>query len=282
MRSPIALLREHGLAPKKSLGQNFLTDRSAAERIAVAASDPPGGTVLEIGPGLGALTSTLVQRAARVVALEQDREMIAVLGAELAPELASGRLVLHHGDALERDWLADLSGGGNHPRPFCIAGNLPYSQTGRFLERSVQLADRIDKAVFMVQLEVALRVAAGPGSKTYGALSVFVQAAFRPERLLIAKAGAFHPRPEVDSAVVVLHPRPADERLAETPAFRELVRAAFGMRRKTLRNAWRNLSFGFDAVQAAAGAEGIELERRGETLSAAEFAAVARQLQPRT
>lgn len=276
MRSPIALLREHGLAPKKSLGQNFLTDRSAAERIAIAATDPPGGTVLEIGPGLGALTTTLVERAGRVIALEQDRELVAVLSKELEPQLTSGRLVLHHGDAFDRDWLVDLDPATN-PHPITIAGNLPYSQTGRFLERTVHLAASIDKAVFMIQLEVAARVAAAPGSKIYGALSVFVQAAFRPERLLVAKAGAFHPRPDVDSAVIVLHPR-SDDRLDETPAFRELVRAAFGMRRKTLRNAWRNLSLPFDAVRAAAAAENIELERRGETLSPAEFAAVARRL----
>lgn len=277
MRSPIALLREHGLAPKKSLGQNFLTDRSAAERIAIAATDPVGGTVLEIGPGLGALTTTLVERAERVIALEQDRELVAVLSKELEPQLSSGRLVLHHGDAFDRDWLADLSPATN-PHPITIAGNLPYSQTGRFLERTVHLAASIDRAVFMIQLEVAARVAAAPGSKIYGALSVFVQAAFRPERLLVAKAGAFHPRPEVDSAVIVLHPRSPAERLDETPAFRELVRAAFGMRRKTLRNAWRNLSLPFEAIQAAAAAENIELERRGETLSPAEFGAIARRL----
>ncbi len=268
-----SLLRARGLAPKKALGQNFLLDARAAERIAEAAA-PSGGTVLEIGPGTGALTRPLLARAGRVIAVERDADLFALLGEELKEPIAEGRLELHQGDALAMDWLPLLTSG---PAPRAIAGNLPYLITGRLLERAVELAEHVDRAVVMVQLEVAERLVAEPSTKEYGALTVFVQAAFDVERLLVAKAGAFFPRPQVDSAVVVLVRRAAP-RAKEDDALRALVKGAFGQRRKTLRNAWRNV-FGWSTEELAARAAraGIDLDRRGETLAVEAFEAMARE-----
>jgi 16S rRNA (adenine1518-N6/adenine1519-N6)-dimethyltransferase len=268
----IALLREHGLSPKKALGQNFLLDPNLCRKIAEAAC-PSGGTVLEIGPGLGALTAPLLDRADRVVVVERDRELAPLLGRTLADDVGSGKLRIVEGDALDTDWLALLAEG---PPPRAVAGNLPYLVTGRLLERSIALAGEIARAVFMVQLEVAERLLADPGSKEYGALTVFVRAAFDVARLVIVRRGAFHPRPDVDSAVVVLTPRA--RKIDETDAFRSLVKAAFNMRRKTLRNAWKATSFPFERVERAAAEAGIDLARRGETLAPEDFERVAKGL----
>ncbi|XXY50571.1 16S rRNA (adenine(1518)-N(6)/adenine(1519)-N(6))-dimethyltransferase RsmA [Sorangium sp. So ce269] len=266
------LLRARGLSPKKGFGQNFLVDVEAARRIAEAATTPTGGAVLEIGAGLGALTRPLLDRAAHVVAIERDRDLVPILREQLAGPIDEGRLTLMEADAAQVDWVASLAG---KPRPRAVAGNLPYQLTGRLLEQATTIAHDIDRAVFMVQLEVAERLIAAPGTGDYGALSVFVQAAFDVRRLLTARAGAFYPRPEVDSAVVVLTPwRP--RRAEETDAFRAAVRAAFSARRKTLRNAWKNL-YGWspEELDRRAKDAGISLDARGETLSVEAFARIA-------
>jgi 16S rRNA (adenine1518-N6/adenine1519-N6)-dimethyltransferase len=267
------LLRARGLFPKKGFGQNFLVDPEAARRIAEAATTPAGGAVLEIGAGLGALTRPLLDRAGHVVAVERDRDLIPILREQLAAPIDAGRLTLIEADAAQVDWGSSLEA---LPRPHAVAGNLPYQLTGRLIERATQVANRIDCAVFMVQLEVAERLVAAPASADYGALSVFVQAAFDVRRLLVARAGAFYPRPEVDSAVVVLTPsRP--RRAEETDAFRAAVRAAFSARRKTLRNAWKNLyGWSSEELQRHADEAGISLNDRGETLSVEAFARIAR------
>jgi 16S rRNA (adenine1518-N6/adenine1519-N6)-dimethyltransferase len=265
-------LRAHGLAPKKKLGQNFLGDVHAARTIAEAATTPEGGTVVEIGAGLGALTRPLLGRAARVVAIEFDRDLAPILREDLAGEIAAGKLELIEGDAASVDWAARLEGG---PRPHVIAGNLPYLITGKLVEKAVGLADAVDRAVFMVQAEVADRLAAAPDTEAYGALSVFVQAAFEVKRILTVKGGAFVPRPEVDSAVVLLTPhRP--RRAVETDAFRAAVKAAFGARRKTLRNAWKGLyGWSREELERHAAEAGIDLGARGETLAVEAFAKIA-------
>jgi 16S rRNA (adenine1518-N6/adenine1519-N6)-dimethyltransferase len=266
------LLRARGLAPKKRFGQNFLADPHAARTIAEAATTPLGGTVLEVGPGLGALTRPLLERAARVVAIERDRDLVPILAGELPDAVAAGTLTLIEADALAVDWAAALEAG---PRPHAIAGNLPYLITGKLLERAVGLADVVDRAVFMVQAEVADRLAALPDTESYGALTVFVQAAFAVRKILTVKGGSFYPRPEVDSAVVLLIPhRP--RLAAETNAFRAVVKAAFGARRKTLRNAWKGL-FGWSREELAerAAEAGISLDARGETLGVEAFARLA-------
>jgi 16S rRNA (adenine1518-N6/adenine1519-N6)-dimethyltransferase len=268
-------LRSVGLRPKKRFGQNFLVDPNAARIIAEAATTPPGGAVLEIGAGLGALTRPLLQRAARVVAVELDRELAPMLRDDLAHEGEKLRII--EADALALDWTEILAAG---PSPRVVAGNLPYLITGRLLERATTTADAIDGAVFMIQSEVAERLLARPGTAAYGALTVFVRAAFRVKKVLTVRSGAFYPRPEVDSQVVALEPeRP--RRAVETDAFREAVRAAFAMRRKTLRNAWRGI-YGWtpDELSRRAAACGISLDARGETLDVEAFARLAAQTRP--
>lgn len=257
---------------KKSLGQNFLVDARACERIAALATPTLGGTVLEIGPGAGALTRPLLARASRVVALELDRELAPRLEAELASFVASGALEVELVDALEVDWAARLALG---PEPRFVAGNVPYLITGLLLRKATSVARQVSGVVLMVQREVADRVVAKPGADAYGALSVFVQAAFHAERAFLVPAGAFRPRPNVDSAVVRLVPH-ATPRADETPAFRALVTRAFQQRRKQLRNAWRGV-FGWDAdeLERHASAVGIDLARRGETLAVEDFARLA-------
>src|SRR6185437_15250418 len=266
------LLRARGLAPKKRFGQNFLADPHAARSIAEAATTPAGGTVLEIGAGLGALTRPLLERAAHVTAVERDRDLVPILAGELAGPVAEGRLAIVEADALDVDWAAAVASG---PRPHAIAGNLPYLITGKLLERAVGLAGEVDRAVFMVQAEVADRLAAAPDTEAYGALTVFVQAAYRVQRILTVKAGAFYPRPEVGSAVVLLVPE-TPRRAEETPAFRAAVKAAFGARRKTLRNAWKGI-YGWtrEELEDRAREAGVSLDARGETLPVEAFARVA-------
>jgi len=260
--------RALGLKPKKSFGQNFLADPRIAHSIAELATTPEGGTVVEIGAGLGALTGLLLERAGRVVAVERDRDLCPILRESFAEPIEQGRLELVEADAAALDYLPFFQG---QPKPHVLAGNLPYQITGKLLELASQLGDALDRAVFMVQREVADRLVAQPGTASYGALTVFVGAAFRVERALHVHRGAFFPSPDVDSSVVLLTP---ERRAEETPAFRAAVRAAFAQRRKTLRNAWRGLGPAAQIEERARRA-GIDLDRRGETLSVEDFARFA-------
>jgi 16S rRNA (adenine1518-N6/adenine1519-N6)-dimethyltransferase len=271
---PRPLLRRAGLSAKRSFGQNFLVNAGVVARIAEACvpDDARGrARVLELGAGTGALTRALAARAARVVAVERDRDLVPVLkDAELG---ANVEIVECDAQAVD---LAALLGEARAGEPRVLCGNLPYQITGRLLERAVVGAEAIDRVVFMIQLEVADRLAARAGTKAYGALTVFVRAAFEVEKLFSVSPGSFHPPPDVTSAVVLLVPqRP---RLAEeTETFRALVRAAFGARRKTLRNAWRSLA-PMDVLMRAAEQAGVSLDARGETLDVTRFAAVADHL----
>jgi 16S rRNA (adenine1518-N6/adenine1519-N6)-dimethyltransferase len=267
---PRALLDRRGLRPKYSFGQNFLVDPNIAERIAELSTTPAGGTVVEIGAGTGALTRPLLARAARVIAIERDRDLVPVLSEDLASDIATGRLTVVEADAKTADVAALLEGG---PAPRVLAGNLPYQLSGPLLERTVGLAKHLDQAVFMLQLEVAERLAAAPSGADYGALTVFVRAAFDVKRAMIVKRGAFYPQPNVDSAVVVL--TRATRITEETPAFRAVVKAAFSQRRKTLRNAWRSLPLDREGLARAAERAGIDLDARGETLDVSAFARMA-------
>lgn len=260
------LLSSGGLSPKKSFGQNFLVAEHVVARIAEACvPDAERGRtkVLELGAGLGFLTEALADRAGAVVCVERDRDLVPILERQLGD-----RVRVVEGDAAAvnpRELLGEVG---------VLAGNLPYQITGRLIELSVHHARDLSRAVFMVQLEVADRLAAGPGSKTYGALSVFTQAAFEVEKLFEVSRGSFHPPPDITSAVVRLTPRLLAE---ETDLFRAVVKGAFSMRRKTLRNAWGRLAEPA-VVAAAAERAGISLDARGETLSVQDFARMADEL----
>ncbi len=269
------ILRRVGLAPKKSFGQNFLVSPHAVDAIARACvpdSELGRPRVLELGAGLGVLTSALSKRAKSVVAVERDRDLVPVLHEELAADIEAQRVRIVEGDAQAID-PHELLGEADPSSPRVLAGNLPYQITGRLLERAVAHADHLDRVVFMVQLEVADRLTASAGTKEYGALTVFVRAAYRVQKLFDVSRGSFHPPPDVTSAVVLLEPhRP---RIAEeTDLFRAVVKGAFGARRKTLRNAWSRVADPARIAEAAAAA-GISLDARGETLDVEAFARMA-------
>ncbi|MSP25443.1 MAG: ribosomal RNA small subunit methyltransferase A [Myxococcales bacterium] len=267
--SSARILRERGLVAKKSFGQNFLQEQAICERIAALAVPEPGGSVLELGAGLGALTAPLADRATHVIAVERDRDLVPLLSELFA---ASPAVVVLETDAAQLDFCEAL---GRGPKPWVVAGNLPYQLTGRLLEKTMHVAHAIDRAVFMVQREVCDRLCAAPGTEHYGGLSVFAQAAFRVERALRVPAGAFFPQPQVESAVVVLVPL-TPPRAQETDAFKALVKRAFQSRRKKLSNAWRGV-FGWTSAELAehALAAGVSLDVRGETLAVEAYAAMA-------
>jgi 16S rRNA (adenine1518-N6/adenine1519-N6)-dimethyltransferase len=271
----IELLRRYGLRPKRTLGQNFLMDGGLSKKIARVASPEGRGAVLEIGAGTGALTAQLLAGGSQVVAVETDRELARVLRETFAPALDAGTLTLIEADVRELDLFALLRG---MPAPRTLAGNLPYHLSGLLLRRAVEVASTLERCAFLLQLEVVDRLCAQPGGDAYGALSVFVQAVYAPERSFVVKRGAFYPQPNVDSAVVVLAPlaHPA----ALTEEFSALVHAAFEKRRKTLRNAWRGV-LGLSVASLAALAEeaGIELGKRGEVLAVADFERLAEGLR---
>lgn len=276
-RNPRGLLREAGLRPKRSFGQNFLVATPIARAIASACvpDDEVGrARVVEIGAGTGALTGLLAQRARSLVAIERDRELVPLLVREL--ESSSATRILE-ADAQSVD-LAQLLGDADPESPRVLCGNLPYAITGPLLRRAVELADRVERVVFLIQQEVADRLTATPGHKSWGGLSVFVQAAYEARRVVRAPPGAFYPSPEVTSAVVELVPA-NPPRAKETEAFRALVRSAFQARRKTLRNAWAKLAPDAAALERAAAQAGIALDARGETLDVLAFARMAEALE---
>jgi 16S rRNA (adenine1518-N6/adenine1519-N6)-dimethyltransferase len=249
---------------KKSLGQHFLKDPRILARIADALEATTADTVVEIGPGLGGLTAALAERAGRVVAIEKDRSLVP----GLRDRLPAVRII--EGDALEVDWHAAAGGG-----EYLVTGNIPYNITSPLLEKALE-PPRAARIVFLVQHEVAERVAAAAGGSAYGALTVGVQAQSSVELLFRVPAGAFAPRPRVDSALLRLRPLPEpvvpDERRRE---FRRLVVGLFGFRRKQLLRALRELTgWTPDRATAVLGKAGLAESQRPETLSVTDYAAL--------
>lgn len=251
--------------PRKRYGQHFLVDPAIVARIIAAIAPAPGEILVEIGPGHGALTGPLAARSARLHLIEIDRD----LAAALAERCDADRVSVHVGDALEFDY-------DSLPSPFRLVGNLPYNISTPLLFRLAAYADRIRDAHFMLQREVVERLAAAPGGKDYGRLSVMIQYRCAVEPLFGVGPGAFHPRPRVDSTVVRLIPHAAPPvTVADEALLARLVAQAFSRRRKTLRNALEGL------VEAEAlAALGIDPRRRPETLTLAEFAALADAADP--
>lgn len=253
-----------GLGPSKRLGQHFLTDPGIAARIAEAAALLGRGLCLEIGPGKGILTQALAEGFSRVVAVELDRRMVA----HLEKRFAGKNVRLVHGDVLKTD-LREIASG----EPLVVAGNLPYQITSPVLERVARYKDAISLAVLMVQREVAQRMVAGPGEKAYSAFTVFCSYHFAPEVLFRVSPGSFFPRPRVTSAVVRLLVRKKPPVETDEGKFFVVVKQAFGKRRKMLRSA---LGLSGDEVSRIQEETGINLTRRGETLSLEEFARLTR------
>jgi 16S rRNA (adenine1518-N6/adenine1519-N6)-dimethyltransferase len=277
MTSPKTLLRAWNLKASKKLGQHFLADPSVAERIVAMADIHATDTVLEIGSGLGALTLPIARQAASVYAVEKDRRLIDLLRAELLLRKAANVHILDQ-DILQVD-IGKMAAG--LPQPLIVLGNLPYNISSQVLVRLIAQRNNIQRAVLMFQKELADRLKAGPGSKDYGRLTVMLKSCARVESLLRVAAVNFHPRPAVDSEVLEIsfdrEPVISPER--EAYLF-QVIKAAFGRRRKTLKNALAGSELGLSAAVAAhaLSTAAIDANRRAETLSVAEFAALAHSL----
>ncbi|MBI5487056.1 MAG: hypothetical protein HY905_06965 [Deltaproteobacteria bacterium] len=289
------------------MSQSFLTDRARLERIAEAAVPGEGWSVVEIGPGTGALTEPLARRAARLLALEADGALAVATAASFADR---PHVRIEHADALAFDFGAAAAGGAGTAvsevgaasaapplpgaasggvgagsgawvltRPLAVVGNIPYHLTGLILRAALDADPRPDRVVFLVQREVADRLIAPPGGREYGALTVLVGVSWSVRRLFKVPAGAFHPPPKVDSAVVLFEPlEPPACPPALRPAFRRIVMAAFSHRRQTLRNALRHGGLSEAELAAVSAAPGVRFDRRPEEHPTAAFVEMARAI----
>ncbi len=270
MDSPASILRRYGLRAKKSWGQCFLHDACVVNRIAEAAGINAKDTVIEIGAGLGALTQALAVRAKRVLAIERDRDLAHVLRQELA---LNPRVEVREENALTFDFN-QVSG------PALVVGNLPYNIASPLLFHLLEERRSIRCATVMLQREVADRLVAEPGSKTYGVPSVLCQHVCDVHICFLVPSAAFFPRPKVQSAVVRLDFLPAPRVDVDENVLRQVVRAAFQRRRKTLRRALA-ATFSPSHVEEALANSAIDGRRRGETLSLEEFGRLARTMGAR-
>jgi 16S rRNA (adenine1518-N6/adenine1519-N6)-dimethyltransferase len=269
------LLKARGLRPKKSFGQNFLDDPHILGRIADLCQIRDGTrVVVEIGAGLGSLTAALASAGARVVAIERDRDLVPLLRARFQDVPAVEVLETN---ALTMDFEALHRCHGT----LVVCGNLPYHLTSPLIFRALDHLHTWRRLVVMVQQEVAERMAAEAGSRTYGLISVMLAGRVHVERAMDVPAGAFHPPPKVKSSVVVMVPRTQPLAGSDLPEFRAVARAAFSGRRKTLRNSLKALLGQPERFLASAG---INPQARAETLSGGDFGRLARvvhELQPR-
>jgi 16S rRNA (adenine1518-N6/adenine1519-N6)-dimethyltransferase len=263
-----ALLARYGLTPSKKYGQNFLTDKNIIDKIADAAGIQQADTVLEIGPGLGALTQELARRAGRVIAVEIDRHMIPALEDAVSPW---ENVEIVQGDFLKYD-LTQV------PQPFKVLGNLPYYITTPILMKMLEKEVKPALLVVMVQKEVAQRILHGPGSREYGAVSVAVGYRAKCELVCEVSREVFFPRPQVDSAVLRITPQERAEKPLDEALFFSVVKAGFGQRRKMLANALKTLGYTPEVLAAAFETAGVLPAARAETLGIEEFIALANAL----
>ena len=262
---------------KKALGQHFLHERGVIDKMLLAIAPKPGDRFVEIGPGQGALTFPLLDRHGALTAIEFDRDLLAPL---TAASKAHGALTLIHSDVMDVDFTAlaatlaegaERADGANGAGAIRLVGNLPYNLSSPILFHALDHAAAVRDMHFMLQKEVVDRMAAAPGSKVYGRLSVMLQAYCRVTGLFKVPPGAFRPPPKVDSAVVRLVPKLSDEiGIHDRARFAAIVRAAFGQRRKTLRNALSGVCPADDLLAA-----GIDPQTRAEQLAVADFVRLA-------
>ena len=253
--------------PRKRFGQHFLTDPDVIAAIVRAIGPQPGDAMVEIGPGLGALTTPLMERLSHLDAVEIDRDVIATLRRKYDPV----RLTVHEGDALAFDFgtLARPAG-----RELRVVGNLPYNISTPILFHLAGFADRIIDCHFMLQLEVVERMVAAPGGRDYGRLSVMLQYRFAMEHLFDVPPDAFEPPPRVNSAIVRMVPKAAASRAAHDEGLlADVVMQAFGQRRKVLRNTLKGR-----ATAQQLEAAGIDPGARAEEIALANYVALANLL----
>lgn len=248
-----------GHTARKRFGQNFLSDPNIIRKIIGAIAPKPGEHVVEIGPGLGALTEPLLEACGQLQVVEIDRDLIARLKERYTPE----QIVINEGDALKFDF-------GTLPAPLRVVGNLPYNISTPLLFHLAAYAERVRDMTFMLQKEVVQRMVAEPDTEEYGRLSVMLQYRFDMARLFDVPAGAFRPAPKVTSAIVYMRPKSADAcNCKDEKLFGQIVTAAFGQRRKTLRNTLRQWCSDADFEVL-----GIDPQARGETLEVADYVRV--------
>jgi len=271
------LLARYGLSAKKHFGQNFLVSDRAFRAIVDATVVAEDDWIVEIGPGLGTLTARLCERAhsGKVIALERDPDMVAVMKAELGHLIEAEILQIEQVDALRYDLHMAARWHGD---PIVVCGNLPYHVAAPLIFKALAARADVSRIVVMVQREMADRIVAAPDTSAYGAMSVMIQAFAEVKMIAKVSAGSFVPPPKVDSAVVRIVPTAAPRvEIGDEAHFGRVVHAAFGQRRKTLRNALRAV-FEAAAVDAALAAAAIDGGRRGETLSLAEYGALTRAM----
>ena len=253
----------YGHQARKRFGQHFLADPHYVERIVSAIDLQPGDNVVEIGPGLAALTGSLIERAGHITAVEIDRD----LAARLREQFGASRLTLHEADALDFDF-------GSLGAKLRVVGNLPYNISSPLLFRLAQHDAELRDVHVMLQREVVARMTAAPATADYGRLTVMLQAKFAIARLFVVPPGAFRPPPKVDSAVARLVPlRGAKPAITDHAVFARVVAAAFAQRRKTLRNALAGV-----CSESVLREVGIDPTARGETLSVGQFVRLANAL----
>ncbi len=276
MTSPRVLLNGWQIKPKKQLGQNFLSSSRTAEQIVAKSGLSSDDTVLEVGSGLGALTIPLARIAGKVYAVETDRRITPLLKTEL---MAAG---LDNVEIIEQDILqldiASLAQQANSR--FTVMGNLPYHISSQVLVRLINHRQWVDRAVLMFQKELAQRLMAVPGEKRYGRLTVMLTYAATVGRLLELNADHFFPKPKIASTVLKVVFRPQETRVGDEPLLFDVIKAAFGQRRKTLRN---SLSGSFlditpQVAENVLRQAGIDPKRRAETLSVKEFTDLTDQI----
>jgi 16S rRNA (adenine1518-N6/adenine1519-N6)-dimethyltransferase len=264
------------IRPKKSMGQNFLTDRTVLARIVSVVDPGPDDAILEVGPGQGALTGLMADRVGHLVAVELDRQLVPLLQRQFADR---PQVEIVQADILRLS-LAELLP-PRHAGRWKVAANLPYNISSQVLFLFLDNLPLLSSLVLMLQKEVGDRLAAAPGSKTYGMISVFFQLHFQITREFVVKPGSFHPVPKVDSVVLKFEPLPAPRAdVGDEPFFRRVVRASFSQRRKTLWNCLRSAQLVADdtVLRDLLDRCGIDAGRRAETLTLEEFALLARTL----
>ena len=272
------LLDRYGLRAKKSFGQNFLISERALRAIADASVSSDMDWVVEIGAGLGTLTARLAERltAGKLIALESDPDMIRVLKAELGEV---DNLEIEQVDAMKYDLRMVHRMVGE---PIIVCGNLPYHIASQLMFKVVDARDIVKFAVFMIQKEMADRIVAKPGTKEYGAIGVMLRTYCDIQTVLKVSAGAFLPPPKIDSTVIKMVPLAGGQPrvpIADHKHYSKVVHAAFGQRRKTLRNALRAV-WPEELVDAALATTKIDGIRRGETLDISEFGQLAANIPP--
>jgi 16S rRNA (adenine1518-N6/adenine1519-N6)-dimethyltransferase len=263
--------------PKKALGQNFLTDRNILSRILESTGMADGDRILEVGPGRGDLTRLLAEKGAQVLAVELDRQLVPLLESEFADR---ENVEIVQADILDTDLRELLL--SRWEGKWKVAANLPYNISSQILIKFIDNRGLFSRLVLMLQREVGERLIAPPSCKEYGILSVFCRLHFDIYREFLVKPGSFYPVPKVDSVVLRFDSLPAPRvDVGDEAFFRQVVRSAFGQRRKTLWNCLKSAGLAADgkALSDALACCGIDGKRRGETLSLAEFAALSRTLQ---